>query len=95
LRNKIIAYLIPLKWVFKYKYNLNNYLIKYQLRIIIQGNLQEENFILSTYIAILITRSFKIFIAIIAYFDLKIKQFNIINAFINTKKLVESSLIAY
>jgi len=57
--------------------------------------LQEENFILSTYIATLVMCSFKIFIAIIAYFDLKIKQFNIINAFINTKRLVKSSLIAY
>jgi hypothetical protein len=50
---------------------------------------------LSTYIATLATRSFKIFIAIIAYFDLKIKQFNVINAFINAKRLIKSSLIAY
>jgi len=45
--------------------------------------------------AILVMRSFRIFIAIIAYFDLKIKQFNIINAFANAKRLVGSSLIAY
>ena len=50
---------------------------------------------MSTYIATLVMRSFKIFIAIIAYFDLKIKQFNIINAFVNAKRLVESSLIVY
>jgi hypothetical protein len=50
---------------------------------------------LSTYIATLVMRSFKIFIAIIAYFDLKIKQFNIINAFANAKRLVKSSLVAY
>jgi hypothetical protein len=62
---------------------------------VIPTNLQEENFILLTYIAILITRSFKIFIAIIAYFNLKIKQFNIINAFANAKRLIKSSLIAY
>jgi hypothetical protein len=31
----------------------------------------------------LILKSFKIIIAIIAYFNFKIKQFNIINAFIN------------
>jgi hypothetical protein len=45
--------------------------------------------------AILITRLFKIFITIIAYFDLKIKQFNIINTFANAKRLVESLVIIY
>jgi hypothetical protein len=49
---------------------------------------------LLTYTATLAARSFKIFIAIIAYFDLKIKQFDIINAFANAKRLVESSLVA-
>jgi hypothetical protein len=57
--------------------------------------LQEEQSILLTYIAILIARLFRIFIAIIAYFDLKIKQFDIINAFANAKRLVNSLLIAY
>jgi hypothetical protein len=50
---------------------------------------------LLAYTAILVARSFKIFIAIIAYFNLKIKQFNIINAFTNAKRLVGSSLVAY
>jgi hypothetical protein len=49
---------------------------------------------LSTYAATLVTRSFKIFIAIIAYFDLEIKQFDVINAFANAKRLVGSSLVA-
>jgi hypothetical protein len=56
--------------------------------------LQEEQSILLTYIAILVTRLFRIFIAIIAYFDLKIKQFDIINAFANAKRLVNSLLVA-
>jgi hypothetical protein len=38
---------------------------------------------------------FQIFIAIIAYFDLKIKQFDIINAFANAKRLVSSLLVIY
>jgi hypothetical protein len=57
--------------------------------------LQKEQSILLTYIIILVTRLFRIFIAIIAYFDLKIKQFNIINAFVNAKRLVNSLLVAY
>ena len=48
---------------------------------------------MSTYAAILIARSFRIFIAIIAYFNLEIKQFDIINAFTNAKRLVGSSLV--
>jgi hypothetical protein len=50
---------------------------------------------LLTYAAILIMRLFRIFIAIIAYFNLKIKQFDIINAFANAKRLVSSLLVAY
>jgi ribosomal protein L23 len=38
---------------------------------------------------------FKIAIAIIAFFNLKIKQFNIINAFANAKRLIKSLLIIY
>jgi hypothetical protein len=93
LHNKTIANLILLKWVFIYKNNLNSYLIKCRLRIIVKGNLQEEQSILLTYIAILVTRLFRIFIAIIAYFNLEIKQFDIINAFANAKRLVNSLLV--
>jgi hypothetical protein len=56
--------------------------------------LQEEQLILLTYIATLVARLFRIFIAIAAYFNLKIKQFDIINAFANAKRLVSSSLVA-
>jgi Na+/H+-dicarboxylate symporter len=38
---------------------------------------------LLTYIATLVLRSFRISTAIVAYFDLKIKQFDVVNAFIN------------
>jgi hypothetical protein len=95
LHNKIIANPILLKWVFIYKNDLNSYLIKCRLKIIIKGNLQKEQSILLTYIAILVMRLFRIFIAIITYFDLKIKQFNVINAFANAKRLVNSLLVIY
>jgi len=50
---------------------------------------------LLTYIATLVAYLFQIFIAIITYFNLKIKQFNIINAFANAKGLVNSLLVIY
>jgi hypothetical protein len=83
-----------LKWVFIYKNDLDNYLIRCRLKIVIRGNLQEEQSILLTYAIILIACSFRIFIAIIAYFNLEIKQFDIINAFANVKRLVNNLLIA-
>ena len=43
----------------------------------------------------LAARFFCIIIAIIAYFNLEIKQFNIINAFINANCLIKNALIAY
>jgi hypothetical protein len=50
---------------------------------------------LLTYITTLATRLFRIFIAIIAYFNLEIKRFDIINAFANAKRLISSLLVAY
>jgi hypothetical protein len=40
-----------------------------------------------------VLRSFRIGTAIIAYFDLKIKQFDVINAFINAIRSSELSLV--
>jgi hypothetical protein len=49
---------------------------------------------LLTYIATLVACLFRIFIAIIAYFDLEIKQFDVINTFANAKRLINSLLVA-
>jgi hypothetical protein len=49
--------------------------------------------ILLTYVATLALRSFRISIAIIAYFDLKIKQFDVVNAFINAVRSSELLLV--
>jgi hypothetical protein len=48
-----------------------------------------------TYIATLIACLFKVIITITACFNLEIKQFNIINVFINTKRNPHSVLVAY
>ena len=57
--------------------------------------MQKEQLILLTYIATLATRLFRIFIAIIAYFNLKIKQFDVINTFANAKRLISNLLVIY
>jgi hypothetical protein len=48
---------------------------------------------LLTYATILALRSFKIGAAIVAYFDLEIKQFDVINAFINAVYSLELLLV--
>jgi hypothetical protein len=42
-----------------------------------------------------VLRSFRISITIIAYFDLEIKQFNVVNAFINAVRSSELLLVIY
>ena len=60
-----------------------------------KGDLQEEESILSTYTTILAACSFKVRVVIVAYFDLEIKQFDIINTFVNTRYNIYSMLVVY
>ena len=48
-----------------------------------QGDLQDKYTIELTYVATLVAYSFRIIMAIVAYFNLEVKAFNIVNAFIN------------
>jgi hypothetical protein len=50
---------------------------------------------LLTYITTLALRLFKIGIAIIAYFNLKVKQYNVINAFIYALRQLDGPAITY
>jgi hypothetical protein len=69
--------------------------IKCQLRVIIRGDLQEEQTITLTYITTFAACLFRVTIAVAAYFNLKIKQFNIVNVFVNAKRDSYSVLVAY
>ena len=69
-------------WVFTYKLDKDGFVIKYKARLIVQGDLQVSQF-KDTYIATLAARVFKALIAIAAYFNLDIYQFDAINAFCN------------
>ena len=67
--------------MFKYKFNTNSVLLKYKTYICIQNDLQitkEE-----TYTIILTICTFRAIMAIVIAFNLKIKQYNIINIFYN------------
>jgi hypothetical protein len=73
---------IPLTWVFKYKFDTEGYLIKYKARLCVRGDLQltEQD----TYAATLAAQTFRGITAIMAAFDLESRQYDMINAFVNS-----------
>ncbi len=74
---------ISLTWVFKYKYDINDFLIKFKARLCAREDLQMIE--RDTYAATLTVKTFKVLIVISTVFDLEIKQYDAVNAFINSK----------
>ena len=77
------AEVLPLMWVFTYKFNENGFLHKFKARLVVRGDLQtvyEE-----TYAATLAARVFRFLIALMAAFGLKAIQYDVLNAFLNAK----------
>lgn len=87
-------YPIPLKWVFTYKPDGKGMLERCKSRLVVRGDLQHEDTIQSTYAATLAARSFRVAIAISAHFGLLMKQFDVINAFVNAVRSVNKQPVA-
>jgi hypothetical protein len=64
--------LISLKWIFIYKSDSNDFLIKYKARIVIRDDLQKVNNAQNVYAATLASKIFRM-MTLIADFHLKIK----------------------
>src|SRR5882757_6926667 len=75
--------ILPLLWVFKYKFDTNGYLTKFKARICVCGDLQDTS--QETYAATLAYRTFRALMALTAAFDLEIAQLDAINAFLNSE----------
>jgi hypothetical protein len=73
---------LPVMWVFTYKFDEDGYLVKYKARLVIRGDLHNSKYN-ETYAATLAARIFRALMGIAAYFDLDILQFDAINAFTN------------
>lgn len=69
--------------MFKYKFNTDNYLIKFKAQLCVKRNLQ--TIYKKTYAATLASRTFWAVMTIAATFDMKIHQFDEIDAFINSQ----------
>lgn len=70
--------------MFIYKFNADGFLLKYKTRFCMRKNLQTDSVFKNNAITILATHIFRALAAIIAAFDLKMKQFDVINTFINS-----------
>ncbi|KAI0992100.1 hypothetical protein K3495_g16086, partial [Podosphaera aphanis] len=73
--------LIPLIWIFDYKFDVDGYLVKFKARLCARGDLQytEDD----TYAATLASQSFRAMMAVTAAYDLETRQFDAVNAFVN------------
>jgi hypothetical protein len=75
---------LPLRWVFKYKFDKHGYLQSFKARICVRGDLQPDSG-RDTYAATLANRTFRTIIALATRWDLHLKQLDAVNAFPNAE----------
>src|SRR6185312_3397281 len=71
-------------WVYMYKFDKRGRLIKCKARLVVRGD-QQARSKQNIYAVTLAGRSFRTLIVIAARFDLKMLQYDAVNAFVNTK----------
>ncbi len=74
---------ILLIWVFKYKFDINDYLKKFKTRLCVKDDLQSTD--QNTYAVTLTAKTFRALMIISTVFDLEIWQYDAISAFINNE----------
>jgi hypothetical protein len=77
------AEVLPLKWVFKYKFDDQGFLSKFKARICVRGDLQPISS-LETRATTLAARTLRTILALAAAFDLESAQLDAVNAFLNS-----------
>jgi hypothetical protein len=75
--------ILPLMWVFTYKFDEDGYLYKFKARLVVRGDLQQNYG--NTYAATLAAKIFRCLIALAAAFDLELYQYDVLNAFLNAE----------
>ena len=76
------ANILPLTWVFKYKFDTDGFLLKHKARLCVRGDLQKTD--KDTYAATLALKTFRALMALTAAFDLEARQYDAVNAFLNS-----------
>jgi hypothetical protein len=77
--------LLPLLWVFTYKFGPEGFLQKHKARICVRGDLQQTHPSDDFYAATLAARTFRVLASITAAFDLEAQHFDAVNAFTNSR----------
>ena len=78
------SFIIPLTWVFDYKFDHNGYLVRYKARICVRGDLQpatEQD----TYAATVKMKVLRFLLALTAAYDLDTWHADVTNAFLNSE----------
>ena len=75
--------IIPVTWVYRYKFDVDGILIKYKARLCVRRDLQPTP-LRDTYAATLASRTFRAIAAIVASFDLETRQLDAVSAFTNS-----------
>jgi hypothetical protein len=74
---------ILLIWVFKYKFDIDDYLKKFKTRLCVKDDFQSID--QNTYATTFAAKTFRVLMIISTAFDLKIWQYDAVNAFINSE----------
>jgi hypothetical protein len=74
---------ISLIWMFKYKFDIDDYRKKFKTRLCVRNDLQSTN--QNTYATTFAVKTFRALIIISTVFDLKIWQYDAVSAFINNE----------
>lgn len=77
-----ISNAIFIMWVFKYKFDEEEYVMKFKTRFVTRDDMQRIN--QNTYAATLTARIFRFFMILMIAFNLNIRQYDAINAFVNS-----------
>jgi hypothetical protein len=73
----------PLKWVFTYKTDSDDFLLKFKTRIVIREDLQMIDNAQNVYAATLASKVFRMLMIMMIAYELKTRQLNAVNAFLN------------
>jgi hypothetical protein len=74
--------IISLKWMFIYRNDSDDYLIKYKARIMMRDDLQDVNS-QDVYAATLTSKIFRMLMTLVIAFHLETRQLDVVNAFLN------------
>jgi len=77
---------LPIKWVFIYKFNENNVLFRWKVRLVLYGNKQRLGINYgNTFTGVICPSIFKLLIALVTAYNLEREHLDVITAFLNGK----------